>query len=217
MSSSDPPTIAVSQFVRRFADHAFAAQGSISPWQLTGGAAKSVATLLPRLGREYRIQGDVAVHETARLEDGAIVKGPAIIGPYCFIAATAYLRGGVFLEEECIVGPAAEVKSTFMFKGSKLAHLNFVGDSILGEGVNCEAGSMIANYRNELDDRRIRISFHGQVVDTGVDKFGALLGDGVRLGANAVVAPGALILPGTIVPRLGLVDQRPDLAEGRRS
>jgi UDP-N-acetylglucosamine diphosphorylase / glucose-1-phosphate thymidylyltransferase / UDP-N-acetylgalactosamine diphosphorylase / glucosamine-1-phosphate N-acetyltransferase / galactosamine-1-phosphate N-acetyltransferase len=118
------------------------------------------------------------------------------------------LRDGVFLDEDCIIGPAAELKSSFMFKGSKLAHLNFVGDSILGEGVNCEAGSVVANCRNENQDRRIRIAFEGQIIETGVDKFGGVFGDGVRLGANAVVAPGALIWPGTVIPRLGLVDQQ---------
>jgi NDP-sugar pyrophosphorylase family protein len=178
------------------------------PWHLTAGVCAIVAAHIAELGAGYRATRDIAVHATALIEAGAIVKGPAIIGPRCLIAATAYLRGGVFLDEDCIIGPGAELKSSFMFKGSKLAHLNFVGDSIFGEGVNCEAGSMVANYRNEGEDKRIRIAFEGRTVDTGVDKFGALLGNRVRLGANAVIAPGALILPGTIIPRLGLVDQQ---------
>jgi NDP-sugar pyrophosphorylase family protein len=203
--------VVMSRFIRRFAGHALFAHGPLLPWDLTSAAAKIISAFLPTLGGDYRRNGDIAVHETARIEDQAIIKGPAVIGPGCFVAGTAYLRGGVFLEEDCVIGPAAELKSTFMFKAGKLAHLNFVGDSILGEGVNCEAGSMIANYRNELLDKRINIAFEGQVIETGVDKFGALIGDGARLGANAVVAPGALILPGTVIPRLGLVDQRPPL------
>ena len=179
------------------------------PWRLISSIEPLIASRIPGLGRDYRIEGDIAVHETARIEEDAIVKGPAIIGPSCFIAATAYVRGGVFLDEGCIIGPAAELKSSLVFKGAKLAHLNFVGDSILGENVNCEAGSIVANYRNELADKRIRIAFEGRIIDTRVEKFGALIGDHARLGANAVIAPGALILPGTVVPRLGLVDQRP--------
>jgi NDP-sugar pyrophosphorylase family protein len=205
----ETPSVSVGEFVRRFSSGAFSGLAAMPPWRLTGAIAQIVSGRLARLGRDYRVKGDIGVHETARIEEGAVVKGPAIIGPSCFIAACAYLRGGVFLEEGCIVGPSAELKSSFMFKGSKLAHLNFVGDSILGEDVNCEAGSMIANHRNELDDKRIKIAFQGRVVETGVDKFGALIGDGVRLGANAVVAPGALILPGTIIERLQLVDQQP--------
>lgn len=81
-----------------------------------------------------------------------------------------------------------------------------MGDSVLGADVNVEAGAMIANYRNERADKRIRIRTEGGEIDTGVEKFGALIGDHARIGANAVIAPGALIPRGAIVPRLGLVD-----------
>ncbi|MES2724715.1 MAG: DapH/DapD/GlmU-related protein [Pseudomonadota bacterium] len=151
----------------------------------------------------------MALHRSAVVEPGAVLKGPAIIGPRCLVAAGAYLRGGVFLEEDCIVGPNAELKSSFMFKGSKLAHLNFVGDSILGAGVNIEAGAAIANYRNELEDKAIRIAWRGGVLETGVEKFGALLGDETRVGANAVIAPGAILERTARVGRLALVDQYP--------
>jgi bifunctional N-acetylglucosamine-1-phosphate-uridyltransferase/glucosamine-1-phosphate-acetyltransferase GlmU-like protein len=105
------------------------------------------------------------------------------------------------------VGPGSELKTSLMFKGAKLAHLNFVGDSILGAGVNVEAGAIIANYRNEFDDKTIRFRFGDKVVETHVEKFGALVGDGVEIGANAVIAPGAVLAPGTRVARLSLVDQ----------
>ncbi|MNP47679.1 hypothetical protein D3C76_1417450 [compost metagenome] len=86
-----------------------------------------------------------------------------------------------------------------MFGGSKLAHFNFVGDSVLGAGVN-------ANYRNERADKAVNVRVDDVLVPTGCDKFGALLGDGCRLGANAVVAPGGLLLPGTVIRRLALYD-----------
>lgn len=87
---------------------------------------------------------------------------------------------------------------------SKAAHLNFIGDSIIGSDVNLEAGSMVANYRNELSDKTIRIVQGDQVIDTGVEKFGALIGDGTRVGANAVVAPGAVLNRDARPPRLVL-------------
>lgn len=124
-----------------------------------------------------------------------------------FVAAGAYLRGGVYLGRQCIAGPSCELKSTFMLDGSKLAHFNFVGDSVIGERVNIEAGAIIANYRNELDGANIRIRHGDAVIETGVNKFGALVGDGCKIGANAVIAPGALLRPDTRIPRLGLVDQ----------
>jgi NDP-sugar pyrophosphorylase family protein len=178
-------------------------------WAIVADAPRRVAAVLARLEDGYDIAGDVAVHRTARIEAGAVIKGPAIVGPDCLVAAGAYLRGGVFLDRGCVVGPGAELKSSLVFAGSKLAHFNFVGDSILGSDVNLEAGAIIANHRNERADKTIRILLDGRIVDTGLEKFGALVGDGARLGANAVVAPGAVLARSAVVPRLGLVDQSP--------
>ena len=176
-------------------------------WLITQDCESHIFALLSRLGPGYRRDGDQAVHETAIVEQGAVLKGAIIIGPNCFVAAGAYLRGGVYLGSDCIVGPSCELKSSFMLAGSKLAHFNFVGDSVIGERVNIEAGAIIANYRNELDGAPIRIRSEGAVIELGVRKFGALVGDDCKIGANAVVAPGALLRPGTRISRLGLVDQ----------
>jgi NDP-sugar pyrophosphorylase family protein len=178
-----------------------------APWELTLGAIGVVERLLNRLGDGYAVHANVAVHRSAAVEVGAIVKGPAIIGPGCFIAAGAYVRGGCWLEANCILGPGAELRSSFIFGGSTLAHFNFVGDSVLGRDVNLEAGSIIANYRNERADSTISFIHRGKRIETGTEKFGALVGDRTRIGANAVIAPGAILAPATIVKRLSLVDQ----------
>lgn len=195
-------------YIARFAASPLAHWTGADPWTLTSQAI-AVARQLVRMIDDpaYEISGDIAIHRSATVEDGAVIKGPAAIGPGCFIAAGAYVRDGCWLEEQVILGPGAELKSSFVFRGSKLAHFNFVGDSVLGEGVNLEAGSIVANYRNERDEKQIRFRLEGRPVDTGVEKFGALLGDGARIGANAVIAPGAVLAPGMVVPRLGLVDQ----------
>ncbi len=185
----------------RFADRA--------PWDWTVNAKAMLGELIAARGRDYAIDGDIAVHASARVESGAVIKGPALIGPDCFIASTALIRGGCWLGAGCIIGPAAELKTTFMFDGSKLAHLNFVGDSVLGFDVNIEAGAMIANYRNECANKHIRILFEGGYFETGVEKFGALVGDHARIGANAVIAPGALVPAYAAVQRLSLIDQAP--------
>ena len=121
-----------------------------------------------------------------------------------FWLLAACCAAGVWLEKDVIIGPGAELKTSIVFADSKLAHFNFVGDSILGTDVNLEAGSVIANYRNESAAPEIVV--RGQA--TGVYKFGALIGDHVRIGANAVIAPGALLERSSIVERLALVDQR---------
>lgn len=177
------------------------------PWELTFNSVRIVERLLSRLGEGYTISNGVAVHFTSTIESGVVIKGPAIIGPDCFIATGAYVRGGCWLEAACSLGPGIELKSSFVFKGSKLAHFNFVGDSLLGCGVNLEAGAIIANYRNEQIDPAISFFHRGKWLETGATKFGALVGDRSRIGANAVVAPGAILEPATIVNRLSLIDQ----------
>jgi len=200
---------ALGDWIARMAASPLSDHAGLAPWELTAQAFAVVSRLIARLDDGYAVDGPVARHRSATIEAGAVVKGPAVIGPGCLVAAGAYLRGGVWLDEGVIIGPGAELKTAFVFAGAKLAHLNFVGDSVLGSDVNLEAGSVVANYRNELTAKRIVIAHDGAEIDTGVDKFGAFLGDGCRIGANAVVAPGALLAPGTFVPRLVLVDQRP--------
>jgi len=197
----------LADYVGGIARSALAEHAALPPWALTTRATEIVTRILAALPAEFEIAGDVARHPSARVEPGATVKGPAVIGANCLVAAGAYLRGGVWLDEDCVVGPNAELKTSFLFRGTRLAHLNFVGDSILGAAVNVEAGAVIANRRNEREDQRIRIRVGRDVVDTGVETFGALVGDRSRIGANAVVAPGALLVPGSVVPRLALVDQ----------
>ncbi|MGO4405888.1 LpxA family transferase [Bosea sp. RAF48] len=189
----------------------FASFSSEEAWGVARRSQEIVQGLLDRLDNNYVRDGQVAVHKTAVVEGGALLKGPLIIGQKCFIAAGSLLRGGCWIDQDCVIGPGVELKSTIMFRGSKLAHFNFVGDSVLGQAVNLEAGSIVANYRNEFDTPNIRFLYQGKVIETGTPKFGALVGDKTRVGANAVIAPGAILSPATIVRRLALVDQSPDL------
>jgi NDP-sugar pyrophosphorylase family protein len=165
-----------------------------------------ISILTKSLSDEYVMSGGNAVHRTATIESGAILKSPYIIGPNCFIASHAYLRGGVWLESDVIIGPACEIKSSLILRKSKAAHFNFIGDSIIGRNVNIEAGAIVANYRNELDSKEIVCFVDQKQFKTGIDKFGAIIGDECKIGANAVLAPGAILKPRTIVGRLALID-----------
>ncbi len=177
------------------------------PWQATTQAVALVEEWLRTLGDDYRVRDGVAIHRTATVEEGVVLKGPVVVSAGCFLAAHAYLRGGVFLDEGVTVGPGCEVKSSFLFQGAALAHFNFVGDSLVGAGVNLEAGAVTANHYNERAHKDIAVRVGDQVLGTGVQKFGALIGDGSRLGANAVTSPGSLLPPGSVVGRLELVEQ----------
>jgi NDP-sugar pyrophosphorylase family protein len=181
---------------------------SLRPWKLTTRAAAVIGDLMATLPTSHFVRiGDVVVHRTATIEPGAIVKGPAVVGPRSFVAATAYLRGGCWLEAGCTVGPGVELKSSFVFADTTIAHLGFVGDSVIGARVNLEAGAVICNRRNERGGGAIVVRLGADLHPTGVEKFGALVGDDCRIGAHAVLAPGTLLAPGSVVPRGAVVDQ----------
>lgn len=205
-----------SRYIASFAGSVLARWSGLAPWELTAQAPAIVRSLLAEISpRDFVIVDEVAVHRTAIIETGSVLKGPLILGAGCFVASGAYLRDGSWVAENCIFGPGAELKSSFVFAGTRLAHLNFVGDSVLGEDVNLEGGSIICNYRNERAAKEILVRVASKLHRTGTEKFGALVGDGSRIGANAVVAPGALLLPGTVVRRTELCDQEVPADETR--
>lgn len=176
-------------------------------WSLPSRAQSVIAAMAGSLTEEYKQTGEAFIHRTATVESGVTLKGAMIIGPGCFVGAHAYLRGGVFLDENVVVGPGCEVKSSFLFRHTALAHFNFAGDSIIGANTNMEAGSILANHYNERDDKTIYSLIDGSTVKLPVIKFGSLIGDGCRIGANAVLSPGTILSPRTIVGRLELVQQ----------
>ncbi len=211
-----PHAIDLHAHIAGFAASPLAKWGASMPWELTRRAPEIVRALLAELSAgEYVIDGEVAVHRSASVEPGAVLKGPLILGAGCFVAAGAYLRGGNWVDARCSIAPGVELKSSFVFAGTALAHFNFVGDSVLGAGVNMEAGSIVCNHRNERADKSIRVRSGegGALLPTGCEKFGALMGDGVRIGANAVIAPGALLAPGQVVGRAALLDQEQGVRE----
>lgn len=180
---------------------------NIQPWEFLLELEDHIEEQLVSLGNEYKkIQG-VAIHKSAVVEPTATINAPAIIGPGCFIGSHSLIRGGVILGEGVSIGPSCEVKHSIVGKRTSFAHFNFVGDSIIGSEVNLEAGAVIANHFNERDDKTIYVLANGAKTDIGLTKFGAIIGDKVKIGANAVTSPGTLLPIGSVVGRLELVEQ----------
>lgn len=192
------------EYIESFDEH-LAPLNSIEPWQVVQQVPLTIAKLISTLPSDYTIRDGVAIHSSATVEEYVVLKAPVVIGPKCFVASHAYLRGGVYLIGNNSVGPGCEIKSSIVFPSSNLAHLNFVGDSILGSHVNMEAGSIIANHYNERVDKMISVKIGSLEVRTGVEKFGALVGDKCKIGANAVLSPGTILKKSTIVGRLELI------------
>ncbi|MBN2505403.1 MAG: UDP-N-acetylglucosamine diphosphorylase [Verrucomicrobia bacterium] len=139
----------------------------------------------------------VFIGEETIVEDGAMIKGPAIIGRKCRIRHNAYIREDVIVGDECTVGNACELKHSLLFNGAEVPHFNYVGDSILGHEAHLGAGVKISNLK--VVPGNVVVELDGRVWDTGLRKFGALLGDGSDVGCNAVLNPGSIIGPGSII------------------
>lgn len=199
-----PSGITWREYIQSF-DEYLSSLNSLEPWQLVQQVPSEIEKLISKLSSDYTINNGVAIHSSARVEEHVILKAPIIIGPNCFVAAHAYLRGGVYLVGNNSIGPGCEIKSSVLFPFTNLAHFNFVGDSVLGSYVNMEAGSIIANHYNERTDKMISVKVDNREFKTGVEKFGALVGDDCKIGANAVLSPGTILKKATIIGRLQLV------------
>ena len=182
-------------------------QDQKEPWELVQNLESIIKRMIAELDDDFIIDNSIAIHKTAKIESNVILKGPMIIGKHCFIGANSYLRNGVILGEAASVGTSCEIKSSIIFDHSAVAHFNFIGDSIIGSHVNFEAGSITANHFNEREIKTIFVLHDTELINTGADKFGALVGDDSKIGANAVLSPGTLLPKKSIVKRLELVEQ----------
>jgi NDP-sugar pyrophosphorylase family protein len=139
----------------------------------------------------------VFIGEGTVVEDGAMIKGPAIIGRNCEIRHNAYIREFVVIGDHCTIGNACEVRHSLLFNHARVPHLNYVGDSILGHTAHLGAGTKLSNYK--LIPGNVAVEVHGKPLDTGLRKFGALVGDGAEIGCNAVLNPGSIIGRGAVI------------------
>ena len=133
----------------------------------------------------------ISIGKGTVLEPGVFIRGPCLIGENCSIRHGAYLRGGTLLGRGCAVGHCVEIKGSILLDGACASHLCYVGDSILGSGVNLGAGVKCANLR--LDRKEIVIHHGEERIGTRLKKMGAILGDGVQIGCNCVLNPGTLV------------------------
>jgi NDP-sugar pyrophosphorylase family protein len=143
------------------------------------------------------IEGEVYLGEGTVVQPGAMIVGPAIIGKNCQVRHGAFIRGHVILGDRAVVGHATEVKTAVLLDDAAAPHFNYVGDSILGARVNLGAGSICSNFKMTHEPIVVRVG--DQAIETGMRKLGAILGDGVEIGCNAVLNPGTLIGPGSLV------------------
>jgi len=159
--------------------------------QLTGAEVSAQAVVGPHV-----VLGPGTV-----VEPFATIKGPAFIGPNCTIRSGAYIRENVIAGEGVMMGNSCEFKNCVLFDHAEVPHFNYVGDSILGYKAHLGAGVILSNVR--LDRRNVVVMTESGRHDSGLRKFGAIIGDRTEIGCNSVLSPGSvvgrdcIIYPGT--------------------
>ncbi len=161
------------------------------PWDLLEANESFLSSLeMTNLGEiedNVTIKGKVVIGNRTLIKAGSYIEGPVIIGEQCDIGPFCYLRPGTTIGDNCHIGSMVEIKNSIIMRNTKIPHHNYIGDSIIGEDCNLGAGTKIANLR--FDRKNIKI----MNIDTGRQKFGAIIGDRVQTGINASINTGTLI------------------------
>jgi carbonic anhydrase/acetyltransferase-like protein (isoleucine patch superfamily) len=188
-----PPSLAA------FAAH-FSAE--VPPWEWLKRIGPALAAFpfeakRPLLPLGVHAEGPLWIHPEVKLPTYATIIGPVYIGARSEIKPGAFIRGNVIVGEGCVLGNACEYKNCLLMDGVKTPHYNYVGDSILGNKAHLGAGAICSNLR--LDNREVLVRIGAAVYSTGLRKFGAILGDAAEVGCNAVLNPGTLLGPRSLV------------------
>lgn len=168
-------------------------QGKTYPWEVL----PLIGTFIEKLGKtlsseEYdRIGENIWVAKSASIAPTVAINGPCIIGKNAEIRQCAFIRGNAIVGEGAVVGNSTELKNVILFNKVQVPHYNYVGDSVLGYKAHMGAGSITSNVKS---DKKL-VVVHGEdfELETGMKKFGAMLGDGVEVGCNSVLNPGTVV------------------------
>ena len=163
------------------------------PWEALKGIKDFILELGPTLSSEYKeVSEHVWVHESATVAPTAYLGAPCIIGPRTEVRHCAFIRSSALVGADCVVGNSVELKNVILFDHVQTPHYNYVGDSILGYYSHMGAGSITSNVKSD----KTLVVVHGpKNIETGLKKFGAMLGDHVEVGCNSVLNPGTVIGP----------------------
>ena len=163
------------------------------PWEALKGIKEFILQLGPTLDpEEYEeVSENVWVHKTAKVFPSAYLGSPCIIGPNTEVRHCAFVRGSALVGADCVVGNSVELKNVILFDHVQTPHCNYVGDSILGYYSHMGAGSITSNVK--ADKQLVIVKNGTERIETGIKKFGAMLGDHVEVGCNAVLNPGTVI------------------------
>ena len=163
------------------------------PWEALPEISKFILEIGPMLDKDiYEQKGEnIWIAKSANVYPSAYIKGPAIIGENAEVRHCAFIRGNAIVGNNTVVGNSTELKNVILFNNVQVPHYNYVGDSILGYKSHMGAGSITSNVKS---DKKLVIVKNGEEkIETGLKKFGAMIGDGVEVGCGSVLNPGSVI------------------------
>ena len=168
-------------------------EGATYPWEVLPKISSFILELGATLSEEeYDKRGDdIWVAKSANVFPSAYIHGPAIIGKNAEVRHCAFIRGNAIVGEGAVVGNSTELKNVILFNKVQVPHYNYVGDAILGYKAHMGAGSITSNVRS--DKKLIKVKAKDEVIETGLKKFGAMLGDEVEVGCGSVLNPGSVV------------------------
>ena len=140
----------------------------------------------------YENKGEnIWIAKSAKVAASASITGPCIIGENTEIRHCAFIRGNAFIGNNCVVGNSTELKNVVLIERVQVPHYNYVGDSVLGTGSHLGAGAITSNVKS--DKSLVMLKSGDEVIETGLKKFGAMVGDNVEVGCGSVLNPGTVI------------------------
>lgn len=168
-------------------------EGATYPWEVLPKIKEFIVTLGNSLDSNiYEYKGEnIWIAKSAKVAPTAYIAGPAIIGEDTEIKHCAFIRGNAIVGNHCVVGNSTELKNVILFNNVQVPHYNYVGDSILGYKSHMGAGSITSNVKS--DKKLVLVKNGTECFETGLKKFGAMIGDGVEVGCNSVLNPGTVI------------------------
>lgn len=143
------------------------------------------------ISEKAEIEGRIIVGKNTKIKAGANIEGPVYIGSNCEVGPNCLIRAHTSIGDNCKIGASVEIKNSIIMNHTNVPHHNYIGDSIIGENCNIGAGTKIANLRH--DNQSVKISCKGLKVDSERRKFGAIIGDNVKIGINCSIMPGVKI------------------------
>ncbi len=175
------------------------------PWEVLPLISDFILQLGKTLPQEkYEKRGeDIWVAKSAVIAPTAYIKGPCIIDENAEIRHCAFIRGKAVIGKNCVVGNSTEIKNVILFDNVQVPHYNYVGDSVLGYRSHMGAGAVTSNVKQ--DKTPVTVNYKGEKIETGLKKFGAMLGDFVEVGCGSVLNPGTVVGAHTNIYPLSMV------------